>query len=92
VIPADDGRGPDVVEVEETWVSPDLGIVVLDKNRSTDPRSDQTIMEIRELERIEPDTALFKVPTGYKIVTTTNGPQSVSLLRSPNTQQPARQP
>ena len=91
VIPADDRRGPDVVEVEETWVSPDLGIVVLAKNSSTDPRSDQTVMEMRGLERVEPDAALFEVPTDYKIVTATNEPQAVSLPGSPNTQQPARQ-
>lgn len=88
VIPADDRRDPDVIEVDETWVSPELGIVVLAKNSSTDPRSDQTIMELQELERVEPDAALFEVPTDYRIVTATNGPQPVSLPDSSNKRQP----
>jgi hypothetical protein len=91
VIPAD-GSDLDVVEVEETWVSPDLEIVVFARNSSTDPRSDQTIMEVQGLERVEPDAALFEVPLNYKIVTATNGPKSVSLAGSPDTQQPARKP
>ena len=61
VIP-DDTPGPDVVEVVETWVSPDLGITVLVKKSSTDPRSDQTMVEMRKLDRVEPDAALFEVP------------------------------
>lgn len=88
VIPADDRRDPDVVEVDETWVSPELGIVVLAKYSSTDQRSDRTILEMRELERVEPDAALFEVPTDYRIVTATNGPQSVSLPGLSNKQQP----
>jgi hypothetical protein len=48
--------------VEETWVSPDLKIVLLDKN------SDGTINEILDLDRSEPDAALFEIPTDYKIV------------------------
>jgi hypothetical protein len=75
VIPADDGHGADVVDVEETWVSPDLMIVVLRKDTSTDPESDETTAEVVGLERNEPDAALFEIPADYTIVDATRGPQ-----------------
>jgi hypothetical protein len=68
VITSDGGRGPDVVEVAEKWVSPDLKIVVLDKYRNTNTGSDETITEIRELDRSEPEAALFEIPSDYKVV------------------------
>jgi hypothetical protein len=63
LITHDDGRAAEVGSVEETWVSPDLKIVVFDKH------SDGTINEIRELDRSEPDSALFEIPRDYKVVT-----------------------
>jgi hypothetical protein len=68
VIPSDGGNGPEVVSVEEKWVSPDLKVIVLDKYKNTNTGSDETITEIRELDRSEPDAALFEIPTDYKIV------------------------
>lgn len=68
VIPSAGGNGPDIVYVEEKWVSPDLRIIVLDKNRNTNTGSDETTTEIRELDRSEPDAALFEIPADYKIV------------------------
>jgi hypothetical protein len=68
VIPSDGGNGPDIVDVEEKWVSPDLRIIVLDKYKNTKTGSDETITEIRELDRSEPDAALFEIPADYKIV------------------------
>jgi hypothetical protein len=56
------------VDVEEKWVSPDLRIIVLDKYKNTKTGSDETITEIRELDRSEPDAALFEIPADYKIV------------------------
>jgi hypothetical protein len=61
--------------VEEKWVSPDLKIVVLAKYGSN--RSNETIDEIRELERSEPDAALFEIPSDYKVETVTNGDKMV---------------
>jgi hypothetical protein len=66
-IPSDGGRGPDVVSVVETWVSPHLKIVVLDQYKSTNTGSEETTIEIRELDRSEPDAALFDIPADYKI-------------------------
>jgi hypothetical protein len=56
------------VDVGEKWVSPDLKIVVLDKYRNSNTGSDETVSEIRQLERTEPDAALFEIPADYKIV------------------------
>jgi hypothetical protein len=71
----DDGQGPDVVDVQETWVSPDLKIVVFSKDTSPDPDSDQITTEIRRLDRSEPNPSLFEIPADYKIVEVTNGPR-----------------
>lgn len=68
VIPSDGGRGPDVAEVGEKWVSPDRKIVMLDKYKNTNTGSDETVMEVRELDRSEPDAALFEIPADYKVV------------------------
>lgn len=68
VIHSAGGNGPDIVYVEEKWVSPDLRIIVLDKNRNTNTGNDETTTEIRELDRSEPDAALFEIPADYKIV------------------------
>jgi hypothetical protein len=75
VIPAADGHRPDIVNVEETWVSPDLKIVVFSKDTSTDPESDQITTEIQQLDRNEPDAALFEIPASYTITETTSGPR-----------------
>jgi hypothetical protein len=84
---SDGGRGPNVVDVEEKWVSPDLKVVVLSKYASTSPRSDETITEIKDLDRSEPDAALFEIPADYKIVTVTVGPQTDSQPGAPSREQ-----
>jgi len=75
VITADGGKGSGVVNVEETWVSPTLKVVVLYKFTSTAPGSDQTTAEILRLDRNEPDAALFEIPADYTIMKATAGPQ-----------------
>jgi hypothetical protein len=50
----------------ETWTSPDLKIVVLQK--SSDPRSGEQITKITNLSRSEPDASLFQPPPDYTIV------------------------
>lgn len=67
-VPSDDGKSPDIVDVQESWVSPDLEIVVLAKHTRG---SDDTMWEIQKLDRSEPDAALFEIPADYKIVTAT---------------------
>jgi hypothetical protein len=69
VIPFHDGRGPDIVSVEEErWVLPDLEITVLAKDTTPTNPVEETTTEIRELDRSEPDPALFEIPTDYKVV------------------------
>jgi hypothetical protein len=68
VTPSDDGHGANIVDVQETWTSPDLKIVVFAKETNTDPGSDQMTTEIRQLDRHEPNSTLFKIPSDYKIV------------------------
>jgi hypothetical protein len=75
IMPPDKDHGPNVMDVREIWVSPDLKIVVFSEDTRTDPDSDQITTEIRRLDRIEPDPALFEIPAGYKIAEATTGPQ-----------------
>jgi hypothetical protein len=67
IIPAGDGRSGDVVDVEETWVSPDRKIVVLWKDTSTDLESEETTAKVVRFTRNEPDSALFDIPADYTI-------------------------
>ena len=59
------GNDRPIVVVQETWTSPDLGMVVLSIN--DDPRTGVRTTELTDLDRNEPDPALFKVPEGYTI-------------------------
>ena len=71
LVPHNDGRATKVGCVEESWVSPEMKIVVLTKSGGT--CSDGGITEIRGIDRSEPDAALFEIPKDYKIVPPTDG-------------------
>lgn len=49
----------------EIWTSPDLGLVVLQKN--TDPRTGEHTIKLTNLSRDEPDPSLFQPPAGYPV-------------------------
>ena len=51
--------------VSEIWISSDMGITLLEKN--SDPRSGDVEKRMTNLERAEPDAALFQVPADYTI-------------------------
>jgi hypothetical protein len=51
--------------VSETWQSQELGLLVL--SSSDDPRSGRRTSELEELNRGEPDPALFMPPADYKV-------------------------
>jgi hypothetical protein len=51
--------------VSEIWSSSDMGITLLEKN--SDPRSGDVEKRMTDLERTEPDVALFHVPPDYTI-------------------------
>lgn len=86
VLPFYGGRGPDIVYVEEKWVSPDLKITVLARGTTTTNPGEETTTEIRELDRSEPDPALFEIPTGYRVVVKC---RTAPLLHRPRTRTPS---
>jgi hypothetical protein len=52
--------------VNEQWYSPELQVYVLTKQ--SDPRSGETIYRLTNINRSEPDHALFEVPAGYSVI------------------------
>jgi hypothetical protein len=62
-----DGNDRDITVVTEKWVSPDLKIEV--RSKKADPRSGERTTEVRNLDRGEPDPALFQIPPDYKVQT-----------------------
>jgi hypothetical protein len=59
------GNDRPIVVVHETWTAPDLKIIVL--TTSDDPRTGTRTTEVTNIDRSEPDPALFQVPEGYTI-------------------------
>jgi hypothetical protein len=59
------GNDQPLTVTHETWVSVDLGIVVLQIDN--DPRTGVRTTELTDIERGEPDQALFQPPEGYTI-------------------------
>jgi hypothetical protein len=59
------GNDRDITVVSERWISPELAVEVLVK--TSDPRSGESTTEVQNLNRAEPDPALFEVPADYKI-------------------------
>jgi hypothetical protein len=59
------GNDKPIVQVQETWTSRELRITMLTVN--DDPRTGTRTTEVTELDRSEPDPALFQAPPGYKI-------------------------
>jgi len=49
----------------ETWTSPELQTVVMQKRN--DPRFGETVFRLTNINRSEPDAALFQVPASFKI-------------------------
>jgi hypothetical protein len=64
-------------EIHEIWVSQYLKIPVLTK--TTDPLNYDSVLELKNISRIEPDPNLFIVPAGYAIVDE-NGPVEIKLI------------
>jgi hypothetical protein len=67
VIPAGSmGNDREITTVQDVWRSRELGIEVLRK--TTDPRSGETTMEMKDLNRDEPAPELFQIPADYKVI------------------------
>ncbi|HEX4576977.1 MAG TPA: hypothetical protein VH117_06475 [Edaphobacter sp.] len=59
------GNDRPIITTHETWMSPDLKLLMLSIN--DDPRSGTHTTEVTNLDRAEPSPALFQVPEGYTI-------------------------
>ena len=70
--PAHSETGKALTISDEYWYSPDLSIYMLIKHE--DPRSGTQLVAVTEVERHEPDPAIFLVPAGYKTVDETPPP------------------
>ncbi len=73
------GNEQPIVVVTETWYSPDLQGVVMQKR--TDPRMGDTVMRMTNITHAEPARTLFEVPSDYKISDTAN-----RMMRGPGRQ------
>ena len=60
------GNDRPLVRVTESWFSPDLKRTLISKN--SDPRTGESTMRLQNINRSEPDPALFRVPPEYQIV------------------------
>lgn len=67
--PGAEGNDQPIIVVSEHWMAQDLGATVLTKN--TDPRNGSSEHRLSNIQRGEPDPALFQIPADYKV--TDNG-------------------
>ncbi|MHB8484986.1 MAG: hypothetical protein ACYDCM_04520 [Candidatus Acidiferrales bacterium] len=61
-----EGNDRPITQTCETWTSPDLQMPVLSK--CSDPRTGNNVTRLTNIDRSEPDPALFQVPADYSIV------------------------
>lgn len=57
-------QNPIVITIER-WYSPELQMVVLSKR--SDPRTGETVTQLTNIQRTEPDASLFQVPSDYTV-------------------------
>ena len=70
------GNDRPVEAMNETWMSPQLGVALLSK--VYDPRSGDNIIELKDIVMGEPDPLLMRPPAGYRIVDET-GPFEITI-------------
>ena len=59
------GNDRPITVINETWTSPELGMMVLSK--MSDPRSGESTTRLTNVSRAEPDASLFQVPPDYTV-------------------------
>ena len=59
------GSAKDIQVVTETWYSADLQMVVMSK--TSDPRFGDSVYQLTNINRAEPDPSLFTVPADYQV-------------------------
>lgn len=70
------GNERPIVIVEERWYSPDLQMNVL--TTTNDPLTGNTVFQLTNIQRVEPDASLFQVPADY---TVRHGPRRAMVYR-----------
>lgn len=60
------GNERPIVQTSETWFSPELKLMLLDKTIRS--HSGEHVARWENLSRAEPDSALFEIPPGYELV------------------------
>jgi hypothetical protein len=65
-IPAEANGGKEIKVVDEYWYSEDLRLNMLAIHK--DPRTGEQTTTITQVDRTEPDPAIFEIPSGYKIL------------------------
>jgi hypothetical protein len=76
------GNERPIETVYEKWYSTELQMIVLSKH--SDPRFGEQTYKLTNINRSEPDSTLFQVPTGYKVVSG-GGQNSYVYSTSPTT-------
>lgn len=75
------GNERDLVIVDEVWYSPDLQMDVM--RMHSDPRSGVETYRLTNIDRSEPDPALFQIPAGYKVTDSVNSAPTIYRLDPP---------
>ena len=65
-IPAEANGGKEVTVVDEYWYSEDLRLNMLAIHK--DPRTGEQTTTVTQVDRSEPNPAIFEIPSGYKIL------------------------
>lgn len=73
------GNDRPLVRVDEYWFSPELKISVLSKH--SDPRAGESTMRLQNIDRTEPDPALFRAPADYEVVDENGDHVEIKIVR-----------
>lgn len=73
------GNDRPIVSASESWYSPDLKMTVLSKN--SDPRMGENTMRMQNIDRSEPDPALFRPPADYQLVDENSESVEIKIVR-----------
>lgn len=73
------GNDRPLLRVDEYWFSAELKMTVSSKN--SDPRMGESTMRLQNIDRSEPDPALFRVPPDYQVVDETGDRVEIKIAR-----------